>query len=70
MPRYFFIVAYPNEREISELDGVPLLNDTAAIKYAHAVIDALRRNSLPREPKPRIVVKNVAGEVVFRFPTN
>jgi hypothetical protein len=70
MPRYFFIVAYPDQREIVDRDGTLLPNDTSAVEFARGVIDDLREDRLPGEPRPTIIVKNDAGEVVCRFPGN
>ena len=67
MPRYFFVVTY---HQIDDPDGTLLPADTAAIEYARKIINDLREERRPEEPKPSIAVKNAAGEVVYRFSSN
>jgi hypothetical protein len=69
MPRYYFIIAYPDQ-EIGDPYGTLLPNDATSIEYARRVINDLREDLRPEDPAPAIVVKNAAGEVVFRFPNN
>ena len=69
MPRYFFIVTY-DDHEIDDPHGTLLPADTAVIEYARRIVDDLREDKRPEEPEPSIAVKNEAGEVVYRFPSN
>ncbi len=69
MPRYFFILAYAH-RELSDPKGLILPSDEAAIAAARKVIDELRAEQEPQDPNPTIVVKNAAGEIVYRYPSN
>jgi hypothetical protein len=68
MPRYFFIVAYPDQREIVDPDGTPLPNDTSTVEFARRVIDDLREDRLPGEPLPTIIMKNDAERSFIAFP--
>jgi hypothetical protein len=68
MPRYFFNVVYTDGAEIRHLGGTRLRSDAAAIEAARQVIDDLRACRQPEDPQPTIIVKNDAGEVVYRFP--
>jgi hypothetical protein len=43
---------------------------TAAVEYARRIINDLREERRPEEPEPSIAVKNAAGEVIYRFPSN
>jgi uncharacterized protein DUF6894 len=70
MPRYFFIMTFSDQREIDDPEGTRLPDDDAAIQYARRLIDDLNEDQLPGEPEPTIIVKNEAGEVVYRFPSN
>ena len=69
MPRYFFVVTYA-DHQIDDPDGTLLPADTAAIEYARRIINDLREERRPEEPEPSIAVKNAAGEVIYRFPSN
>ena len=69
MPRYFFTVTYPDQ-EIEDPDGTLLPSEIGAIEYARRVIDSLREDQKPENLWPTIVVKNEAGEVIYRFPSN
>jgi hypothetical protein len=68
MPRYFFIVTYPDQREIGDPLGTQLPNDAAAIESAVRIIDALREDRLPEESEPAIILTNDGGEIIYRFP--
>ena len=70
MPRYYFIVAYPGQEAIDDPIGAMLPGDTAAIESARRILDDPREGRPPEEPEPTIIVKNVAGEIVYRFPSN
>ena len=70
MPRCFFNVVYTDGAEIRHLEGTRLRSDAAAIEAARQVIDDLRAGRQPEDPQPTIIVKNDAGEVVYRFPSN
>jgi len=48
----------------------PLRDDATAIEVARKVFDEFRANLRPEDPQPTIVVKNEAGEVVYRFAAN
>jgi hypothetical protein len=69
MPRYFFILVYPDQ-EIGNPSGVIAPSDDAVIAAARNVIDALLAERGPQDPNPTIVVKNEAGEIIYQFPSN
>jgi hypothetical protein len=69
MPRYFFTLVYP-DRIMSDPRGMVLPTDEAAIGVARPIIDDLLEDSRPGEPRPIIMVRNQAGEVVYQFPGN
>jgi hypothetical protein len=69
MPRYFFLLAYPDQ-EIGDPHGVIAPSDETAIEAARKVIDELLAERGPEDPNPTIVVKNEAGEVIYRLPSN
>jgi hypothetical protein len=69
MPRYFFVITYA-DHQIDDPDGTLLPADAAAIEYARRIITDLREERRPEEPEPSIAVKNAAGEVIYRFPSN
>jgi hypothetical protein len=70
MPRYYFILAYADQ-EMGEPSGVPAPGVDAAITAArNVIIDALRAELGPEDPKPTILVKNEAGEIIYRYPSN
>ena len=52
------------------LAGGALPADTAAIEYARRIMNDLREERRREEPRPSIAVKNAAGEVIYRFPSN
>ena len=68
MPCYFFILVYPN-RVIGDPRGTVVPSDEAAIGAARTTDDLLE-NCGPGEPRPIIMVRNEAGEVVYQFPSN
>ena len=70
MPRYFFILVYPDPEMIGDPHEVIAPSDEAAIGAARKVIDELLAECGPEDPNPTIVVKNEAGEVIYRFPSN
>ena len=67
MPRYFFLLACPDQ-EIDDPHGVIAPSDEAAIEAARKVIDELLAERGPEDPNPTIIVKNEAGEVIDRLP--
>jgi hypothetical protein len=69
MPRYFFILTY-SDQEMGDPRGVTAPGDDAAIAAARYAIDAFRAELGPEEPSPTIVVKNEAGEIIYRYPSN
>ena len=69
MPRYFFILVYP-DRVIGDPRGTVLPSDEAAIWAAREIIDELLEDSGPGQPRPIIMVRNEAGEIVYQFPSN
>jgi hypothetical protein len=66
MPRYFFILVYP-DRIIG--DQV-LPSDEVAVGTARTIIDDLLEDSGPGQPRPIIMVRNETGEIVYQFPSN
>ena len=68
MPRYFFILVYP-DRIISDPRGTVVPSDEAAIGAAREIIDELLEDSGPGQPRPIIMVRNEAGEN-YQFPSN
>jgi hypothetical protein len=69
MPRYFFVFEYA-DRQIDDPEGVVFPSDADAIEYARETIDDLRKDHRPEDRVPTIVVKNTAGDVLYRFPDN
>ena len=69
MPRYFFVVTYA-DHQVDDPDGTLLPADAAANEYARRIINDLREERRPEDPEPSIAVKNAAGEVIYRFPSN
>ena len=69
MPRYFFILTY-SDQEMGDPSGVTAPGDGAAIAAARNAIDAFRAELGPEELSPTIVVKNEAGEIIYRYPSN
>ena len=67
VPRYFFIVAYP-DREFDDPDGTLLPGDEAAIDYARRLAEELREDRQPGEPDMTMIVKNVDGVVIYSAP--
>ena len=69
MPRYFFILVYP-DRVIGDPRGTVLPSDEVAVGTARTIIDDLLEDSGPGQPRPIIMVRNETGEVVYQFPSN
>ena len=69
MPRYFFILVYP-DRIIGDPRGTVLSSDEVAIGAARTIIDDLLEDSGPEQPRPIIMVRNEAGEIIYQFPSN
>ena len=69
MPRYLFILVYP-DKVIGDPRGTVVPSDEAAIGAAREIIDELLENCGPGEPRPIIIVRNVAGEIIYQFPSN
>ena len=69
MPRYFFILVYP-DKVIGDPRGTVVPSDEAAIGAAREIIDELLEDCGPGEPRPIIMVRNVAGEIIYQFPSN
>jgi len=69
MPRYHFILIYP-DRIIGDPRGTVMPSDEAAIGAARTIIDELLEGSGPDEPRPIIMVRDEAGEVIYQFPSN
>ena len=61
MPRYFFILAYPDQ-EIDDPRGVIVPSDEAAIEAGRKIVDELLAELRPDDPNPTIVVKNQADD--------
>jgi hypothetical protein len=70
MQRYFFTVVYSDRTEVRDLQGTRLQNDAAAIHVARRVFNDFCADRGPEDPNPTIIVKNEAGEVVYRYPSN
>ncbi len=68
MPRYFFTVIYSDQAQICDCRGTPMRSDATAAEVARRVFDEFRVNLRPNDPQPTIIVKNEAGEVVYRSP--
>ena len=68
MSRYFFILVYP-DRIIGDARGTVLPSDEAAVGAARTIIDDLLGDSGPGQPRPIIMVRNEAGELIYQFPT-
>ena len=64
MPRYFFILVYP-DRAINDPRGTVLPSDEAAVGAARTMIDGLVKDSGPGQARPIIIVRNEAGEIVY-----
>ena len=69
MPRYFFILAYPDQ-EIGDPRGVIVPSDEAAIEAGRKIIDELLAERGPEDPSPTIIVKNEADEIIYRYTSN
>jgi hypothetical protein len=69
MPRYFFILVYP-DKVIGDPRGTVVPTDEAAIGAAREIIDQLLEDSGPKQPRPIIMVRNEAGETIYQFPSN
>ena len=69
MPRYFFILVYP-DRIIGDDRGTVVPSDEIAIGTAREIIDELLEDSGPGQPRPIIMVRNEAGEIIYQFPSN
>jgi len=69
MPRYFLLLAYPDQ-EISDPQGVIAPSDETAIEAACKIIDELLAERGPEDPNPAILVKNEADEIIYRYPSN
>jgi hypothetical protein len=69
MPRYFFILAYPDQ-EMGDPSGLMAPGDDAAITAARNAMDALLAELGPEEPNPTMIVKNEAVEIIYRYPSN
>ena len=69
MPRYFFILAYPN-RVMGDPRGTVLPSDQAAIGAPSTIIDDLLEDTGAGQARPIIMVRNEAGEIVYQFPSN
>jgi hypothetical protein len=67
--RYFFMLVYP-DRVIGDPRGTVLPSDEAAIGAVRPLIDDLLEDCVPGQPRPIIMVRNQAGEVVYQFPSN
>jgi hypothetical protein len=67
VPRYFFIVAYP-DREFDDPDGTLLPGDEAAINHAQRLAEELREDRQPGEPDMTMIVKNAEGVVIYSAP--
>jgi hypothetical protein len=70
MPRYFFIVAYSDRKAVTEPLRIELSGDAAAINSARKLFDRLRAD--PRESASglTVIVKDAAGEIVYRCPSS
>ena len=69
MPRYFSILVYP-DRVIGDPRGTVLPSDEVAVGTALTIMDDLLDIAGPRQPRPIIMVRNEAGEIVYQFPSN
>ena len=56
MPRYFFILAYPDQ-EIGDPRGVIVPSDEAAIEAGRKIIDELLVERGPEDPSPTIIIR-------------
>ena len=70
MPRYFYTAIYSDRTELRDSKGTRLQNDAAEIEVARRVFNDFRADRGPEDPNPTIIVKNEAGEVVYRYPSN
>ena len=67
MERYYFLVTSAGS-VIDDPNGKLLPDDGAAIEYARQIVNDLIQDCRPGDPEPTIIVKTVAGDVVFRLP--
>ena len=58
------------DRVIGDPRGTVLPSDEAAIGTARTIIDDLLEDSGPGQPRPIIMVRNEAGEIIYQFPSN
>ena len=66
MPRYFFTVIHSDQEEFWDRKGTPLRDDGTAIEIARRIFNEFRANRRSEDPPPIVIVKNEAGEVVYR----
>jgi hypothetical protein len=50
--------------------GTVLPSDELAIGTARTIIDDLLEDSGPEQPRPIVMVRNEAGEIIYQFPSN
>jgi hypothetical protein len=69
VPRYFFIVAYP-DREFDDPDGtlLPATRLRSTTFNVQRLAEELREDRQPGEPDMTMIVKNAEGVVIYSAP--
>jgi hypothetical protein len=68
MPRYFFILAYPPDQEMSEPSGVMAPGDDAAITAARKAMDALLAELGPEDQARRLSLRTKRARLSINIP--
>ena len=58
----------PNLARISDPNGIVLPSDEAGVGTARTIIGNLLEDSGPGQPRPIIMVRNEAGEIIYNSP--
>jgi hypothetical protein len=67
MPRYFFVVQYP-DGTLADADGTDLPTDSAALELAQRIIRDLKNGGDHDEPGLTLIVKDETERIVFSLP--
>ena len=68
MPRYFFVIQWPDGRKTNDPNGTILPNEAAALSNAECVIESLRMEKGHNDPGLRILVTNEKHQTVLSIP--
>jgi|HubBroStandDraft_6_1064221.scaffolds.fasta_scaffold208611_1 hypothetical protein len=68
MPRYFFVIRWPDGQEHDDPDATSCMSDGVARKCAEGIVRVLKASGGYDDPGLTVVVQNAKRETLFIIP--